>query len=178
MATQKSAQHRFGELVKDQREQRRPRWTQRELADRLADKGINMHWTTIAKIEKGQRQVGIHEAAAFADVFKCSVDALLGRRPRLKGDLLFVFRRLSETLSQARWTFSSTASSLREQSDELAEIDDDGRFAAFIAQCREVADACAAPLDAIDSIEFAGGVVGRATKAMLRAWLEEEGQNA
>ena len=56
---------------------------QRELADKLADKGINMHWTTIAKIEKGgERSVRIDEAAAFADVFGVSVDHLLGRRAR------------------------------------------------------------------------------------------------
>jgi len=38
-----------------------------------------MHWTTIAKIEKGERSVRIDEAAGIAELIETSVDALPGR---------------------------------------------------------------------------------------------------
>ena len=96
MATRKWTEHRFGELVKKERDRKDRKWTQRELADKLADKGINMHWTTIAKIEKGgERSVRIDEAAAFADVFGVSVDHLLGRRARPGADRDFALRQLT-----------------------------------------------------------------------------------
>jgi hypothetical protein len=36
------------------------------MATMLSDKGIPMHWTTIAKIEKNDRSVRIDEAAGIA----------------------------------------------------------------------------------------------------------------
>jgi hypothetical protein len=38
------------------------------MATMLSDKGIPMHWTTIAKIEKNDRSVRIDEAAGIADL--------------------------------------------------------------------------------------------------------------
>ena len=45
---------------------RRQRITQRALADRLANLGVHLHHTAIAKIEGGKRGVGLDEALAIA----------------------------------------------------------------------------------------------------------------
>lgn len=69
----------FGKRVKTERESRK--WSQAKMANVLSDTGIPMvHPTTIAKIEAGDRAVRIDEAAAIADVFGVSLDALLGRK--------------------------------------------------------------------------------------------------
>jgi transcriptional regulator with XRE-family HTH domain len=170
MGTKKWTETRFSELVKEQRWDVN-KWTQRDLATKLTEKGTAMHWTTIAKIEHCERSVRIDEAAALADVFGVSVDYLLGRRARPKGDLMFILRRLSETMSRARWNASSLEEALREQSDELHQVDDTGRFAAYIAGCAKVADACAAVVTTAESIEFFGGEMKRGTQAAMRAML-------
>lgn len=81
--------HHFSEALKDLRKERD--WSQPRLEQMLADKGIPLHWTSIAKIEKGERQVKIHEAAAIADLFDTSVDALLGRGRQMPDDSTLTF---------------------------------------------------------------------------------------
>ena len=85
MANKKWTEHHFSKALKDQRDGRN--LSQDQLAKLLAEKDIHMHWTTIAKIEKGERSVRIDEAAAIADIFDMSVDALLGRKPSAQRDL-------------------------------------------------------------------------------------------
>jgi hypothetical protein len=47
----------------------------------LAARGIDkMHHTTVAKIEGGDREVKLDEAAALADLYGLSLDAMLGRK--------------------------------------------------------------------------------------------------
>lgn len=83
------AQDHFSRELKALREGRR--WSQGELERRLAEKGIQLHSTTIAKIEKGDRPVNVVEAAAIADLFGKSVDALLGRGRQMPDDSTLTF---------------------------------------------------------------------------------------
>ncbi|UHJ56705.1 helix-turn-helix domain-containing protein [Mycolicibacterium fortuitum] len=56
----------FGEAVRHIRQKRG--WSQRELADRVAEEGFALHQTGIAKIERGARPLRVAEAAAIATV--------------------------------------------------------------------------------------------------------------
>jgi transcriptional regulator with XRE-family HTH domain len=142
MATRKWTEHRFGELVKKERDRKDRKWTQRELADKLADKGINMHWTTIAKIEKGnERSVRIDEAAAFADVFGVSVDHLLGRRARPGADRDFALRQLHQSTDDAARSARVAVRDITQSTEELAAIDHDGSLADMIATAQKACDA-------------------------------------
>jgi transcriptional regulator with XRE-family HTH domain len=165
MGTKKWTEARFAELVKEQRDKVHG-WTQRELADKL-NKTTPMHWTTIAKIEHGERSVRIDEAAAFADVFGVSVDYLLGRRARPKSDLMFALRRAAEAVSNTRSMASSMMTTLIERADELDGVNDDGHHHAYSAHCRKVADKLAVAMQTAEEFEFAGGEVKRGTEAAL-----------
>jgi transcriptional regulator with XRE-family HTH domain len=77
MGRRKWTEDYFSKRVRTERERRG--WSQADMAKMLTDKGIPMHWTTIAKIEKGDRSVRIDEAAGIADLFEVSLDVLLGR---------------------------------------------------------------------------------------------------
>lgn len=53
-------------------------WSQQDLARHMSDEyGLRWHQTTIAKIEAGQRPIGLNEAAALADVFQITGTQLL-----------------------------------------------------------------------------------------------------
>jgi transcriptional regulator with XRE-family HTH domain len=67
----------FSRRLKDERE--KSGMTQDQLAKLLEDRGIAMRVETVARIEKGSRDVKIDEASAIADIFDTSVDSLLGR---------------------------------------------------------------------------------------------------
>jgi transcriptional regulator with XRE-family HTH domain len=77
MARTKWTQDYFRKALRRERERRD--LTQEQLADVFKTNGLDMHWSTIAKIESGRRSVRIDEAARIADVFETSVDAMLGR---------------------------------------------------------------------------------------------------
>ncbi len=69
---------RFRERMTYERKQRG--WPQAEVAEMLTARGIDkMHHTTVAKIEGGDREVKLDEAAALADLYGLSLDAVLGR---------------------------------------------------------------------------------------------------
>jgi transcriptional regulator with XRE-family HTH domain len=53
------------------------RLTQRQLADRMTGAGYQMHQTTIAKIEAGQRPVIVGEAVALARIIGVDLAALV-----------------------------------------------------------------------------------------------------
>lgn len=54
--------------------------SQRILADRMQEKGIDMDKNAIQRIEHGDRFVTDIELAAFADFFGVSSDVLLGKK--------------------------------------------------------------------------------------------------
>jgi transcriptional regulator with XRE-family HTH domain len=68
----------FRKRLKDERDRRG--WSQEELARRLSERGVAVHASTIAKIETNARAVRLDEAAAIAELFGLSLDALLGRK--------------------------------------------------------------------------------------------------
>lgn len=65
---------RLGVRLRREREERG--WSQQEVAKRLADRGISLHMSTIAKIEAGSRSVRLNEAIALARVFDTGVEEL------------------------------------------------------------------------------------------------------
>ncbi len=78
-------------------------WSQAQVSQSLKSKGIdNMHSTTVAKIESGEREVKLDEAAAIADLFEMSLDALVARGSTKRRDDEFTFylRRLRDNARQ------------------------------------------------------------------------------
>jgi hypothetical protein len=93
------------------------------MSNMLADIGVHIHSSSIAKVELGDRAVRIDEAAGIAQLFGISVDALLGRRARPKSDLIYALRSALEAGQQAAWQASSLEATLRDRVVELAEVD-------------------------------------------------------
>lgn len=87
----------------------------------LGDKGIKgIYPTTIAKIESGERAVRIDEAAALADLFEVSLDALLGRRHNSREDeLAYSLRLLRDTARDSSQQVGAAMDAIREQLEEL-----------------------------------------------------------
>lgn len=84
-------------------ERERRGWSQAQVSQSLKGKGIdNMYPTTVAKIESGDREVKLDEAAAIADLFEMSLDALVARGSAKRRDDEFTFylRRLRENARQ------------------------------------------------------------------------------
>ena len=74
--------NRWGEQIAKLRKQLPDKTSQRILADRMQEKGIDMDKNAIQRIEHGDRFVTDIELAAFADFFGVSSDVLLGKRSR------------------------------------------------------------------------------------------------
>jgi transcriptional regulator with XRE-family HTH domain len=125
MAKRKWTEHYFSKRLKAEREDRK--WTQAELAKLLDDRDVPMHWTTIAKIEKGERSVRIDEAAAIAEVFGVSVDALLGRTVGVESDLAYMLRALLDTARQSSAQLMAIGGALQSRFRDLESFEFDGR---------------------------------------------------
>ena len=68
-------------------ERKERKWSQADIAKMLTAKGIdNMHHTTVAKIESGDREIKLDEAAAMADLFGLPLDSMMGRRQATRED--------------------------------------------------------------------------------------------
>jgi len=119
MAVQSAVEARFRQRVKKQRDRRD--WSQADVAKMLGDKGIKgIYPTTIAKIESGERAVRIDEAAALADLFEVSLDALLGRKHNSQVDeLAYLLRLLRDTARDSSQQVGATMETIREQLEEL-----------------------------------------------------------
>lgn len=72
--------NRCGEQIAKLRKQLPDKTSQRILADRMQEKGIDMVKNAIQRIEHGDRFVTDIELAAFADFFGVSSDVLLGKK--------------------------------------------------------------------------------------------------
>src|SRR4051794_16407878 len=110
MGTGKWTEDYFRKRLKSERDSRG--WTQREMEKLLSDRGIPMHWTTIAKIEKGDRSVRIDEAAAIADLFELSLDSLMGRKAKLENEHLHTLRAVFDTAQQCGWQVAAIRTTL------------------------------------------------------------------
>jgi len=102
-------------------------WSQADIAKMLSDKGIRMHWTTVAKIEAGERSVRIDEATAIADLFETSLDALLGRNVERGTDLAYTLRAVLNTARQSSQQAAAIADALGLSLDDLDALEFDGR---------------------------------------------------
>jgi transcriptional regulator with XRE-family HTH domain len=180
MGNKDRREHHFRKTLKAERNRRG--WSQADLAKMLCDNGIQTYPTTIAKLEAAERSVRVDEVAAIADLFEMSVDRLLGRRKTPpKGDRLFVTRSLLETVQQTYWQVGQLEATLREQADELASV---GGFGGLETASITAADALAdartelAAVVALSDSPAGGDAVKDGTRAMLRAMLDREDEDA
>ena len=127
MASRKWTEDYFRKQLKVERERRD--WKQADLAKMLSDKGIPMHWTTVAKIEKGDRSVRIDEATAIADLFEVSVDVLLGRNVERESDLFYTLRAVQYTARQSAQQTAAIAAALADSLTDLDALEFNGREA-------------------------------------------------
>ena len=65
----------FGERLREERLRRR--WRLSDLASRCAGRGLELHLTAYAKMEKGEREPRLSEAVTIADVLGMPLSALL-----------------------------------------------------------------------------------------------------
>jgi transcriptional regulator with XRE-family HTH domain len=177
MGGQKWTDTDFGERLRDLRDGED--WTQTQLADKLSTHGIHMTAAQIARIEKGERSVRAVEAAALADLYKISVDALLGRKGRPKSDFMHALRGLVDAKEQARWAVESHQRALSEAATGLADADTGGRYAELVADCESACKALDAARQILASIgdstnPQAAAAVKEGTIVMMRQWLAEQ----
>lgn len=122
MSKSKWTEDHFRKRLKDERERRE--WTQEALANMLSAKGIPMHWTTVAKIEKGDRSVRIDEAAGIADLFGISVDTMLGRWAQPDNDRFHVLTAVGDTYLQSMNQVEETLQAIHDRITDLSALDD------------------------------------------------------
>jgi hypothetical protein len=88
----------------------------------LTVKGIdNMHHTTVAKIEAGDREIKLDEALAIADLYEVPLEVLLGRRPGTQRTSELVYRLgvLTENASQSARDVAVITMKMERELDEL-----------------------------------------------------------
>jgi transcriptional regulator with XRE-family HTH domain len=113
------------------------------LAQLLQDKGLSVHATTIAKIEYGERPAKLDEAAALADVFGVSLDALIGRRRGRSGDKSLPLHALAKRTAGTAVAVDALEAGVREHLDELQEFTLRRDEAAAVTECERVTEALA-----------------------------------
>jgi transcriptional regulator with XRE-family HTH domain len=72
----------FGDNVRHWRRERN--WSQEDLADKLRSEGIDLHQTSVAKIERGTRPLRVAEAAAIATIFRVPPLAVFLGSPQME----------------------------------------------------------------------------------------------
>jgi transcriptional regulator with XRE-family HTH domain len=125
MARRKWVEDRFRKSLHEERKYRG--WSQDELADKLSARGVPMHWTTVAKIEKGTRSVRIDEAAEIAGLLGVSLDSLLGRGTDADADLAFTLRTFLDAVREALQQISLTTGTLHSRLTDLERFRFEGR---------------------------------------------------
>lgn len=98
-----TADQRFGLQVKSLRQQRG--LTMKDLAEELRSVGFSQfHTTTVSRLERGERKLGLAEAEALASVLDSSVEALLSGTNNSAESIQFhlrIFLRRLESASEA-----------------------------------------------------------------------------
>lgn len=115
-----------------------------QLAKMLQAKGLSVHATTIAKIEYGERPAKLDEAAALADVFGVSLDALIGRRRSRSGDKSLPLHALAKRTAATAVATDALEAGVREHLDELQEFTLRRDEAAAVTECERAAEALTA----------------------------------
>jgi hypothetical protein len=115
----------------------------------LSARGIdNMHPTTVAKIEAGDREIKLDEAAAMADLYGQPLDALLGRRPKGKGDLQYLLGALTDTVFLSRTELHRTTKSLQDRLEDIpSDFDGYDTLCKLVSEVLSHLDAARAALD-------------------------------
>jgi transcriptional regulator with XRE-family HTH domain len=72
----------FGDNVRHWRRERN--WSQEDLAGKLRSEGIDLHQTSVAKIERGTRPLRVAEAAAIATIFRVPPLAVFLGSPQME----------------------------------------------------------------------------------------------
>jgi transcriptional regulator with XRE-family HTH domain len=175
MGTSKWAEDYFRKQLKAERERRN--WSQAELAKMLSDREIPMHWTTVAKIEKGNRSVRIDEAAGIADLFEVSLDALMGRTIGSERDLLYTVQHALQTSHQAPAQIALLEGELRERVAEMEAFEFD-ECTAVATDYRRAAKALARARDALVSTlaPLRDAVVAATASQVIRNQIAEIGE--
>lgn len=175
MGNKKWTEDYFRKQLRDGRERRG--WTQEQFANLLSDRAIPMHWTTVAKIEKGDRSVRIDEAAVIADIFEISLDALLGRNVATQRDQVYALQAALQTAAyQAPGQISAIEASLHERLAELEEFEFDERTA-IAAEWKRAAKALAQARDALVKTlsPLRDAVVAATASQVIRSQIAEMG---
>jgi transcriptional regulator with XRE-family HTH domain len=174
MGRNQDAEYRFRKRLRDERERRK--WSQAHVAKLLCDRGIQVHPTTVAKIEAGERAARIDEIAAVADIFEVSLDMLLGRSVAPKNDDLYVLRALVDATAQASWQVSTIETTLRDRIAQVVAIGPEGVGKTIAAGCERACDALAEADNALRDVLNPPGSEGvqRAMRKMMLTMLQKE----
>jgi transcriptional regulator with XRE-family HTH domain len=148
MGRQPSVEDYFRKRLRAERERRK--WSQAHMAKLMSTKGIEVHPTTIAKIEAGDRSARIDEVAAIADLFEVSLDTLLGRSTTPKNDRMYAFRALLDAAHQAKVEVSTIEAILRDRVIELAGLGPEGFMKSTASRCERACDVLAEADKALD----------------------------
>jgi transcriptional regulator with XRE-family HTH domain len=124
MARKKWIDDYFGERLRAERE--RHGWTQADMVKLLDAQGVGLHWTSLAKIEKGTRSVRIDEAKAIADVLELSVDSMLGRKAALEDEAAQALRGVLDAARQAQVQMVLAMRPLADRLKDMAMLEFEG----------------------------------------------------
>ncbi|HTY34014.1 helix-turn-helix transcriptional regulator [Mycobacterium sp.] len=111
-------------------------WSRAEMAERLTERGFRCHATAVAKLENNERVLAAEELLAYAEVFGCSTDALMGRPASPGADRDFVLRRLQGSLDDAARTVRVALRDVADRVAEATQIDLDSADTEVIAAVR------------------------------------------
>jgi transcriptional regulator with XRE-family HTH domain len=165
MAKNKWTEDYFRKRLISEREHRK--LTLEQLSRTLAGKGIHLHYSAIAKIERGDRSVRIDEASAIADVFGISVDTMLGRRARPQSDRVHLLIAVADTAIRSAGPIIDVAEAVRDRIADLSPPDDELAVRAdLIARCERAHDLLAAVDDELTEI---AQIARHAARDQLRA---------
>jgi transcriptional regulator with XRE-family HTH domain len=102
------------------RERSEKDWSQAEVAKKLTAMGIdNVHFSTVSKIETGDRDIKLDEAAAMAELYGVSLDALLGRKPESERDLRYLLDALTDAVFISRTELHRISKTIRDRLDDI-----------------------------------------------------------
>jgi transcriptional regulator with XRE-family HTH domain len=126
MESRQQAEVRFGQRLKDLREDRD--WSQEELARRLTAAGVPTQASTIGKLEwesRAPRAVRLAEIMALADIFEVSIDWLLQRGVKPRSDQIHALIAAGDTAVQSLTQITDIIGAIEGRMDDLALFKDD-----------------------------------------------------
>jgi transcriptional regulator with XRE-family HTH domain len=131
------------------RERNKRNWSQAEVAKRLTAMGIdNVHLSTVSKIEGGDRDIKLDEAAAMAELYGVSLDALLGRKPKNQREVRYLLDALTDAVFLSRTELHRAAKTLQDRLDDVpSDYQRHGTLAGLVHEVLRHLDAAGTALD-------------------------------